>query len=60
MLEDGTETVTDGRLNTAVKQSHINSVRLVLAGETRIEHSEPDKKPKRRMSTEVRIRNLNL
>ncbi len=63
MQDDGTETVNEGSLNTVVKQSHIDSVRLVLDGETRIEHpisSEPDKKPKRRMTTEVRIRNLSL
>jgi hypothetical protein len=63
LLEDGTETVNEGSLNTVVKLSHIDSVRLVLAGETRIEHplsSEPDKKPKCSMITVVRIRNLSL
>ena len=63
MLDDGTETVNEGSLNTVAKKSHIDSVRLVLAGETRIELSlsfEPDKRPKHRMTTQVRIRNLNL
>ncbi len=61
--DNGPDTINEAFLDTVTKQSHIDSVRLTLSGETRNEHSisnEIDKKPKRRMTTEVRIRNLHL